>query len=226
MLLARIPDTPLYRIARGPDPWEYPDWSKGTSNPDGTITFGNRFDDPDGQYRVVYASSEIVGCYVETLARFRPDATLTPELQRIAGEDDFQPLGLIPEKWFENRVIGCAEVRGKFAEIYTGGWVGHLRSRLSPVCEKLGLGEFDLSVPMQARERIVTQQVSGIVHDLANYAGICYASRFGEDMRNWALFEDAWRIDRVWTRPVSPSDPELAEALKILRLDVPHVAHP
>jgi hypothetical protein len=36
-----------HRIGRRPDPWQYPDWSR--LNPDGT--FGNRFDDPDGEYR-------------------------------------------------------------------------------------------------------------------------------------------------------------------------------
>lgn len=42
-------------------------------------TFGNRFDSPDGYYRVLYASSRRLACFVETLARFRPDITLLAE---------------------------------------------------------------------------------------------------------------------------------------------------
>src|ERR1051325_5043371 len=74
----------MQRIGRRPDPWQYPDWSK--ANPDGT--FGNRFDDPEGRFRVLYACSARLGCFLETLARFRPDLALYAELQEIAGEDD------------------------------------------------------------------------------------------------------------------------------------------
>jgi hypothetical protein len=65
--------------------------------PDGT--FGNRFDDPEGTYRVLYASSQRLGCYLETLARFRVDLTLYAELSEIEGEDDFTPLGHVPLAW-------------------------------------------------------------------------------------------------------------------------------
>jgi len=59
------PDGPLYRLAREPDPWAWPAWSH--AGPDGT--FGNRWDDPDGSYRVLYASSQRLGAFVETLAQ-------------------------------------------------------------------------------------------------------------------------------------------------------------
>jgi hypothetical protein len=38
---------------------------------------------------VLYASSQRLGCYLETLARFRVDLTLYAELSEIDGEDDF-----------------------------------------------------------------------------------------------------------------------------------------
>ena len=55
-------------MARYPDAWQLPDWSRAKDG-----TFGNRFDDPESEYRVLYASSQQVSCFVETLARFRPD---------------------------------------------------------------------------------------------------------------------------------------------------------
>ena len=82
-----MPTIAVYRIGRRPDPWQYPDWSR--ANPD--RTFGNRFDDPNGEYRVLYASSVRLGCFLETLARYRPDMALYAELQEIAGENDFIP---------------------------------------------------------------------------------------------------------------------------------------
>ena len=91
-LETKSPPRPIYRIGRKPDPWLEPDWSRVSS--DGT--FGNRFDDPESYYRVLYASSQQVSCYIETLARFRPDLSLLAELREISGEDDFFPAGQVP----------------------------------------------------------------------------------------------------------------------------------
>jgi RES domain len=79
----------IYRLGRVPDPWAVPDWA--SAGPDGT--FGNRFDDPDATYRVLYASSQRLGCFLETLARFRIDPKLAAELAAIEGEEDYFPLG-------------------------------------------------------------------------------------------------------------------------------------
>jgi hypothetical protein len=80
----------IYRLGRKPDPWSPPDWA--SAGPD--ATFGNRFDDPDATYRVLYASSQRLGCFVETLARFRVDPKLLAELAQIEGEDDHCPAAL------------------------------------------------------------------------------------------------------------------------------------
>jgi hypothetical protein len=49
VLEGKRPARTIFRIARRPDPWQPPDWSR--ANPD--LTFGNRFDDPEGYYRVL-----------------------------------------------------------------------------------------------------------------------------------------------------------------------------
>lgn len=89
MLDTKTPTAPLFRLGRKPDPWNPPDWSRALS--DGT--FGNRFDDPQGNYRVLYAATQRVSCFVETLARFRLDFSLIAELQAIAGQDDYGAAG-------------------------------------------------------------------------------------------------------------------------------------
>lgn len=91
------PDGPLHRVARTPDPWGWPDWSY--AGPDGT--FGNRYDDPAASYRVLHASSQRVGAFVETLARFRPDLEVLAEFEQIEGEDE-PPPG-VPRTWLETR---------------------------------------------------------------------------------------------------------------------------
>ena len=110
MLNTRIPTGSLYRIASGTEPWEYPDWKRADKSSSQAHTFGNRFDDPNAEYRVLYASSQLVSCYVEVLARFRPDYALLAELRAMDGEDDYQQIGVIPDEWFESRFIGTAEV--------------------------------------------------------------------------------------------------------------------
>ena len=62
----------IHRLGRKPDPWAPPDWA--SAGPDGT--FGNRFDDPDATYCVLYASSQRLGCFVETLARLLDSASI------------------------------------------------------------------------------------------------------------------------------------------------------
>ena len=222
MLNTRTPTGPLYRIARGTEPWEYPDWKRaGTDSSSLAHTFGNRFDDPNAEYRVLYASSQLVSCYVEVLARFRPDYALLAELRAMDGEDDYQQVGVIPDEWFESRFIGTAEVGGNYADLYSPAWVSHLRSRLQPLCIEFGLTDFDVSVLIQAEKRIVTQRASSIVYDLGGFAGIYYASRHGLGLENWALFEFKATINPlIPVQRVSKNDPSLTQALEILHLDV------
>ena len=97
----RRPTEPVYRLGRRPNAWQPPEWFLAHS--DGT--FGNRFDDPEGYYRVLYASSQRLACFVETLARFRPDLSLLAELDAIEGEDDFVTLGTLPHDWLAVRTV-------------------------------------------------------------------------------------------------------------------------
>ena len=105
---------------RRPGAWQPPDWFLAQS--DGT--FGNRFDDPDGYYRVIYASSQRLTCYIETLARFRPSLSLLAELDEIEGDNDLLPLGTLPREWLAGRMMGKATLDGIFADVSCGslGW--------------------------------------------------------------------------------------------------------
>jgi len=123
-------------LARGPDPWQPLDWA--LAGPDGT--FGNGFDDPEGAYRVLYASSQRLGCYLETLARFRVDPTLYAELAEITGEDDFTQFGHVRPEWAETRMLGSATHYGSYADIYGGEWIAILRRDLAVGCVQLGIG--------------------------------------------------------------------------------------
>jgi hypothetical protein len=210
-LEVKTPTHSVHRVARYPDAWQLPDWSRAKDG-----TFGNRFDDPESEYRVLYASSHEVSCFVETLARFRPDFTLMEELKEIAGDDDFLPVGEVPLIWCEKRVIGTAAADGNYADIYAAEWIALLRRKLVSDCLRMGLRDLDASALQNSSPRTLTQLVSRIVYDMG-LAGVYYRSRYGHNLENWALFEPC-RIHRMKSRPVSADDAAVQEAMRILEL--------
>jgi hypothetical protein len=87
-------------------------------------TFGNRFDDFDGYFRVLYAGSSPLTCFVETLARYRKPPNLDDLVNALnsienSGEDQ-PPFGRIPLSWVNARTLGEAvssrrRLRGRLA---------------------------------------------------------------------------------------------------------------
>jgi hypothetical protein len=125
-------DKPLFRIGRRPDAWAWPPWSY--ASPDGM--FGNRFDDPQDEYRVLYASSRRLGPFLETLARFRRDIAIDAEYALIEPDerdDAFRTIepGLIPADWRARRCIGTAHTAGRFVDIGHSESLARLRSALA-----------------------------------------------------------------------------------------------
>ena len=215
MVETRTAAGPIYRLGRYPDAWAPPDWSR--AQPDGT--FGNRFDDPTAYYRVLYASSQRLSCFLETLARFRPDLTLLAELQKISGDDDFFPLSQVPRSWCETRVLGTATTAGVYADIYAAQWVGHLRNALSAECLKLGLHDLDVAVLQQGQPRRLTQLASLEVYKVG-LNGTFYRSRYGHDLENWALFEPFDLEITGLSEAVRPDSADLLAACRILHIAI------
>jgi RES domain len=197
------PAAPVHRLARRPDAWAWPDWAYAGN--DGT--FGNRYDDPRGEYRILYASTERVGAFVETLARFRPDPVLVAALDAI---DDDEPVtsGVVPVEWLTDRAIGEATLAGEFAQVGATRSLVYLRDRLAQ--------DLDASAIRRHIPRSTTQAIGRLVFHCARFAGVQYESRLGDDIHNWAVFEPA---DVSGTsEPVAEDDPDLALALALLGL--------
>lgn len=199
----------IYRIARKPDVWQPAEWRDAL--PDGT--FGNRFDDTLSEYRVLYASSQRLGCFLETLARFRADLSLAAELAAIEGDDDYYPLGNVPPEWISARLIGSAVHAGSFADIYSAEWLGEMRRNLASLCVELGIPDLDLSAMHRTSPRKLTQAVSRMARE-RSFDGILYQSKFGRDIHNWALFEP-FQLAHQDSGCFSCCDPELLAALTI-----------
>ena len=104
-LESKRPRRPLFRVGRDDDDWAVPDWAYAKERG----TFGNRFDDPMRVYRILYASSQRLGCFVETLARFRVDVSFIADLALVEnGDEDFNNL-----RSRTSRVSGRAHCRAR-----------------------------------------------------------------------------------------------------------------
>jgi hypothetical protein len=210
------PEGPLYRLGRQPDPWAWPDWSYAA--PDGT--FGNRYDDPEGSYRVLYACSQRVGAFLETLARFRPDLEVFAELDRIEGGDEPSPI--VPRTWLDGRLIGEATVEGHFVDVGDTTSLATLRTALAAAAIHHGLDEIDAATIRLRAPRAFTQQVSRHVYEQGSFAGIRYRSRLGHDVLNWAIFEpgpdERSPLAGTLSAAIEADDRDLRAALDLLGL--------
>ena len=217
--------SPVFRIARTPDPWAWPAWNQ--AGLDGT--FGNRWDDCAGEYRVLYASSTRYGALLETLARFRPDLAIVAGLGEIEGEADALAAGVVPPEWFEHRLIGVADLAGTFADIGAAHSLGLVRSKLAARAIHYGLMDVDAGAVRLTAPRGFTQEVSRLVYESRSkegrpIAGIRYRSRFDDGTYNWAVFEslpeDLEPIRALGVEPLLPDTPEVTRALTALGLRV------
>ena len=217
------------RVGRDPDAWAWPDWSRAGS--DGT--FGNRFDDPRGEYRVLYASSARRGAYVEVLARFRADPAVQAglgEIEAEPGEDDGSPQpGELPREWLDNKVVGTAEAHGAFADVGSARSLTYLRDRLADRALHYGIDELDAAAIRRARPRGFTQELSRMVSECADdagreqFVGIAYRSRLGDEFANWAVFEPSvedGRLDDQSSEPARADDPDFLDALELLHIEL------
>ena len=216
---------PVFRLARAPDPWAWPDWSQ--AGLDGT--FGNRWDDSEGEYRVLYTSSTRFGALLETLARFRPDLAVVAGLREIEGEDDALAAGTVPREWFERRLMGVGELSGAYVEVGAAASLATIRSQLAEKALQHGLTDVDAAAIRAAAPRGFTQEVSRFVYGTRTeegepLAGIRYRSRLDDDTDNWAVFEPApgapAPLHALGSEPVRSGDPDVTRAVTVLGLRV------
>ena len=220
-LAAARPESAIYRVGRRPDPWAWPPWSY--AGEDGTL--GNRYDDPRGEYRVLYASSQRVGAFIETLARYRTDPAIVAEYAQIVVDDDFPTIapGVVPRDWFDTRLLGTARHEGPFADVGHSTSLAHLRVALAPRLVRYGLDDLDGSDLRRRAPRAFTQEVSRYVFEHAApegaeaFVGLRYLSRLGDDIVNWAIF-DGNEPRQPTAEKVARDDADLLEALATLDL--------
>lgn len=216
----------LYRIGKAPDPWRWPEWTY--AHDDGT--FWNRWDDPRRLYRVLYAGTTQLGCFLEVLAWFRPDSKLASELDEIKENDPDLPStrepGTLPGVWLEERRLGeIDQTSGRYADVGHSTSLACLNRVLAAEVLAHKLDELDGAAIRMKAPRSLTMAISRFVYEAStaigeSFAGIFYLSRWGDDLHNYALFENGsrWSFEAVQTSPLSEDMPDFRTALEMHRI--------
>ncbi|MEX0874574.1 MAG: RES domain-containing protein [Actinomycetota bacterium] len=225
MLATTFADTQLYRIGYPPNPWSFVPWEYAERST-------GRWDDPRGQYRVCYAGSTPEACFVEVLAPFRADPGLVADTTAVASDPrdgiyPTVPAGTLPSSWLDHRRLGVADARGSFVEIGHKDTIAALRPTFLTRALGFGLPDFDAAAIRQHEPRELTRDISRHIYELdldgSPYAGIMYASRFGDGLGLWAIFERAGDgdleqsslLDNIRGQAITPDNPDLAAALNL-----------
>lgn len=171
---------------------------------------------------MLYASSTRVGTFLETLARFRPDPhVLAAEIAadpRDEGYPSSAP-GRVSASWLERRSIGSATVDSAFADLGHSSTLAYLRDAMASTVLRFGLDDLDASSIRLHAPRGFTQEIASHLYDLADedgerrLQGIEYASRLGDDIDNWAIWEPAEALREEGEQPLAADDPDLHEAM-------------
>ena len=192
-------DARVWRIGFRPDPWSWSSWEWATDG-----RFPGRWDDLHGNFRTVYAGSSLHACLLEVLAGFRHDPRLVAELDEIVEDDEDAvwhptvPPGEVPREWLDARAATSAELGGTYCALTDSKSIAVLHPNFIGLALSLGLADLDAAALKDARPRRLTQAIAAWIYETADFEGVTFTSRHGDDLRLWAVFE------RPGDPPVSP----------------------
>lgn len=214
------PQELLWRVGRRPEPWAWTPWE---------YSGGARWDDSEGNFRTVYAAESRFACFVELLATYRPDPVVASAMANIvvdpedAKEFPTRPAGEIPRNWIDRHLISSAYVDGQYCDMTTAETIAALRSTFITAAIKMGLADFDAAALKNSSPRRLTQSVSTFLYQAEGddrlLDGIRFASRFGDDLSVWAIFERpgddpfSRRLDIQSEDEIARADPEIQRAM-------------
>jgi RES domain len=183
------------------------------------VVGGQRFDDPWGTFRVLYAAERQFGCFVETLAPLRPSLADIAALSRAAGTT-IRPVTHVTTEWRRARRIARLSLRPglHWLDLRAPETCEVLRTELADVLLRIGMADFDVS-GARGLSRELTQRIARWAFE-RGFAGIAYRSRFADELDCWAIFEgDHWEpVGRPM--PIRRDNPALRTAAKLLGLSI------
>lgn len=224
---------PIWRVGRAPDPWAWIDRQYGGEQ---------RWDDPGQLFRTIYAADTAYACYVEILAHYRPDRFLEQDLGGItedpadAAEFPVPPAGVVDPNWIGAKMRSSGTLTGPFADVRASTTIAALRPAFLDIARHLGYKDFDASAVKSAHPRELTQLIAQHLYSstdgdgAALVDGVRFASRHGDDLSMWAIFErpgdepSSRHITNIESHLVELDDPDLRDAMNLHGLRWPHTA--
>jgi hypothetical protein len=184
---------------------------------------GNRFDVPGAG--VLYGATAAAGGYAETLAGFRPRASMVEALTQVTPEPGRVLSGQVPASWLTTRRLRSFDVIGSlpFVDLESPATHTHLTEKAAPVLLHQGLENLDIPA-VRGPGRLLTRAIASWIysqtdeHGHALYAGIRYVSRLG-DFECWAIF-DGTPVELRSAMEVEPSDPALTQVLELFGISI------
>ncbi|TFD50264.1 RES domain-containing protein [Cryobacterium frigoriphilum] len=212
-----------------PAPWAWSDWKYATDEG----RFNGRWDDIAGQFRTVYAGASLFGCLVELLAKYRRDPSLVDALEEIvedpADEIEFpaRAAAVVSYQWLEDRCASSATLHGTFCVVTAARTIAALWPRFQDTARQFGASDFDAAALKNSSPRDLTRTIANWLYQQTEPAidGIEFASRHGDDIPLWAIFErpssdsdTSPLLTAITPLELSPETPELVAAFNILGL--------
>jgi hypothetical protein len=216
-----------YRIGYQPDPFAWTPWQYADNG-----RFDGRWDDLHARFRTLYVADQLLGCLLEVLAVFRPDPALAAELAAIDDNDHAEEhhptavAGTVPRSWLTHRRAGQALMTGAFADVRVPITIVTLRTRHGDLARRLGLPDLDAAAIKTAEPRRLTQTIASWLYDQTPpLGGVCFASRHGDTLTLYALFEQPNQhtsgpanLRHQQVISLTEATPELQEAMQIHQL--------
>jgi hypothetical protein len=213
--------------------WAWTPWRYATDSG----LFNGRWDDQLGQFRTLYTSNSLLGCFLELLAKLQPASALEEQLAEF--EDDDGSIGRHHEggsgevgySWLNGRAYGEADQTGRYCFITHSNSLAALKTGYRFDQHDIALIDVDTALLKDAHDRVLTRSIAHWVYDLRDndrtklVDGIEFRSRHGDEFRMWAVFErseDEQRSRHIEPASdparVTPETPELLDAFRSLGL--------
>lgn len=222
------PAAPVWRVGRAPDPWAWPP---------SEYAYQQRWDDAGRAFRTIYAGDTAVACYLEVLAHARPGLAGDPDYDGIvvdAADEAAYPTpapGVVDPEWMNHRLLASAVLGGVYCDITQSATIATLRPALLAAALQAGFTDFDSAALKTAgsRGRQLTQATATYLYDRssggnADFDGIRFTSRHGDEHGLWAVFERPGSetvsplITPTSTESIDPDSEDLQAVFALLHL--------
>ncbi|HEV7184621.1 MAG TPA: RES family NAD+ phosphorylase [Leifsonia sp.] len=184
---------------------------------------GNRFDIPGAG--VLYGATDAAGGFAETLAGFRPQASMINAFTELTPERGRVIPGQVPSSWLTTRRLRTFDVTGSlpFVDVESPATHTYLTRQAAPILLHQGLNNLDVAA-VRGPNRLLTRAIASWLYSRTDehgqplYAGIRYVSRLG-DFECWAIF-DGTPVELRTSEAIEPSGPAMCAVLDLFGITI------